>query len=123
MPMKPPVRRSLALALALALATGLPIAAQDHDHEHDAQGEELEQVHQRMLELMGKVENRLKAIDELLNDASARDKSAGGAAEVQRVLVTSRERAQQNIDDIDEILRLSMHPHPPPPPGSPAGGT
>jgi hypothetical protein len=98
------------IALALLALGGAVVGAQNRAE----QPQSLEDVHARMLELMNQVETRLKTIDGLLNDASARDKqlTAGGAAAVDRVLVESRDRARQNLEDIDEILRLSVHPHP-----------
>jgi hypothetical protein len=102
--------KRLWIALALFALARASIGAQDHQHDTDS----LEDVHARMLELMGKVETRLKTIDDLLNDASAREKQASptGASAIDQVLVVSRDRAKQNLDDIDEILRLSLHPHP-----------
>lgn len=99
------------IALALLALARVAVAAQDHDHDPQS----LDDVHKRMLELMNQVETRLKTIDGLLNDASARERNhaAGDASAVDRVLVDSRDRARQNLDDIDEILRLSLHPHPP----------
>ncbi len=104
-------KRGLGLALALLAIAGPSPAAQDHEHEVQS----LEDVHARMKELMGKVELRLKSIDELLNEASAQGKgnaSGTASAEVERVLVTTRDHARQSVEDIDEILRLSLHPHP-----------
>lgn len=101
------------------LAGGRPLA---QDHEHEAHS--VEDVHERMFELMGKVEKRLKAIDELLNEAAARGKPASaGATAVEQVLSKSRDSAHQNIEDIDELLRISQHEHPAGPPGAPSGGT
>ena len=100
----------LAGALLLALSPSVTVSAQDHDHEPQSMAD----VHARMRELMGKIETRLKSIDDLLNDASARSQSstaAAGQAAVDQVLTKSRDSARQNVDDIDEILRLSLHPH------------
>ena len=98
------------LTIALFALASASTRAQDHQHDTGS----LEDAHARMKELMGKVETRLKSIDELLDDASARDKSLSptDASAIDKVLVVSRDHAQQNLDDIDEILRLSLHPHP-----------
>lgn len=117
--MRPQRTKWLVTALALVtLASAGPLA---QEHEHGAQS--VEDVHERMFELIGKVENRLKAIDALLNDASARGSPAGGPSAMNQVLSKSRDSAHQNIEDIDEILRISQHEHPSGPPGSPSGGT
>jgi hypothetical protein len=103
--------KRIGIALALFVLARASLGAQDHAHESQS----LEDVHARMLELMGKVETRLKSIDDLLNDASARAKGlapASDASAIDKVLVVSRDSARQNLDDIDEILRLSLHPHP-----------
>lgn len=105
-----------AVALVLAFIAAASAVAQHPTHEPS-----VEDVHERMRELMGKVETRLDEIDSLLNDASSRAKAASNAAELDRVLVVSRKHAQQNLDDIDEILRLSKHEHPQGQPGSSAG--
>lgn len=115
--------RLFLMGVALAALPGLRVLAQDHEHEHSDEAQSLEQVHQRMRDLMVGVEKRLKSIDELLNEASAREKlAAGGSKAVSEVLTKSRDDAHQNIEDIDEILRLSLHPHPSTGAGG-AGGT
>ena len=82
-------KQKLWIALALCAISSPVFAAQDHQHEQNP----LEDVHARMKELMGKVESRLKSIDELLDDASARDKSLSPteASAIDKVLVVSRE--------------------------------
>jgi len=109
-------KRRIAIALALALVAAASVGAQHPTHEPS-----VGDVHERMHELMGKVETRLEEIDALLNDASSHAKAASNVAEVDRVLVLSREHAQRNLDDIDEILRLSQHDHPQGQPSSSAG--
>ena len=73
------------LWIALCAITSPVFAAQDHQHDTDS----LQDAHARMKELMGKVESRLKSIDELLDDASARDKSLSptDASAIDKVLV------------------------------------
>ncbi|MBL8858820.1 MAG: hypothetical protein JNL28_09965 [Planctomycetes bacterium] len=104
----------LAGALMLVIAPTLLVSAQDK--ETVLRPTLTDDPHQQMNELIGKVELRLREINDLLNDAAAGKRDALGAvgsSGIDEILKASRERARQSVEDIDKILELADHPHEP----------
>lgn len=94
------------LTLVLALAGGTASAQEKPTHEIkpllDAQNE--------LVELFGKVENRLREIDRLLSDAGAGDTRAlenVGPAGIDELLKKGRSGSEQAIKDIDRIIEVA----------------
>jgi hypothetical protein len=89
---------STSLVLAASTAAQQPIEAP----KDDAQKE--------LIELFGKVENRLREIDKLLSDAGAGDTSAlknVGPAGIDELLKSSKASGEQAVKDIDRILEIA----------------
>ena len=76
-------------------------------------------LHQQMLDLIGKVEARLRGIDKLLAEASTPPRSpAEGGAHTAELVRRSQEESKSVIEGIDKILELANTPHHPPASGS-----
>jgi len=105
---------ALALLSGLWLAPGQELQKKDqHPPIVAPHPGESGDPHQEMLELIGKVELRLRQIDKLLTDASAvqRD-SASPAARTAEFVTRSQDEGRQVIEGIDKILELADHQHP-----------
>jgi len=111
------------LATCLAAGSAIPdFSAQGLKPERDVPaktgvaGPRAGDPHEEMQKLFGQVELRLREIDRLLSDAAAgspRARAQAGSAGMGELLVKSRDRAQQVVEDFDRILELADHPHPP----------
>jgi hypothetical protein len=87
----------LASGLATAQDKGTPLTAPD-------------KAQKELVELFGKVETRLRAIDKLLSDAGAGDTRAlskVGPSGIDELLKQSKKHGEEALQDIDKILEIA----------------
>jgi len=100
---------STAILIALTGLAGAPLSAQVGPTAPPPEPGGEHQARQEMMELFGKVETRLKEIDELLYDASAGRTGLAGADEavIGELLKSSSNKSQEVLSGIDRILEIA----------------